>query len=1227
MASYIKSASFSNVELNSGTNLNITNMTVNDVISSAKLTSSLIFSIDSPSSVTFAISDGSLELGNVAFTVVLNSIKLNESEFTINASYNARDIVYGNNNYVIALYNTDQYALSSGGTSFSTGDVYQSWFWTDTVYPQSIMYGNGRFVMHSGRYCYDSSNGSSWSRTSLSGGSNSWRAGPSLYGNGTFVITVNNNAHIFYSTNGTSWTRVSATAYTYIGAAYGAGKFVFLTADGNICYSTNGSSWSTTNIGNGSNWGALCFGNNKFVAISTTGAIAISTDGTSWTYYENKLNARSWVSVDYGNEKYVVIASSSNIVAVSYDGITWYETTLGSTNKAWSKIKFCNNIFWALSNSSNSGYKLNPDLTFKFDPTENTIAINNHALKNDTLTLSYNSIPSVKSGSLNVDLEMTQSNTYTLTQKYYIKDTTISIQADTITQVEKGSSWAFGSYPNTINYNGREYKYSSVSGDPASGSSIDSDKERIIYYTKILYNFTLTQKYYIKDTTTSIQSDTVKIVTEGNNWAFDEYPSIINYNGREYEYNSISGDSASGTNIDSNKERIIYYTKKLYTYTLTQKYYIEGTTTSIQANTITEATEGSSWSFGSYPSSITYNGREYDFVSISGESSGTNLDGNKERIVYYTKRLYTYTLTQKYYIESTTTPIKSDTIIQVTEGSSWEFGDYPSSIIYNDEEYKYSSISGDSASGTNIDSNKERIIYYTKKPTYTLTQKYYIEGTTTPIQSETVKTVVEGNNWAFDNYPDTIEYDNHIYEFKSIIGDSSSGTNINSNKSRIIYYTKIPNVYTLTQKYYIDGTTTSIQSDTVTEVTEGSSWEFGSYPNIITYNDEKYLFSSISGDDSSGTNLDSNKERIIYYTKRKSYTLTQKYYIEGTTTSIKDDTVDIVIEGYDWSFSNYPTVIYYNDETYSISSVTGDSASGTNIDSNKERIIYYIKKILPVYTLTHKYYIEGSTTSIKDTFVKNVVEGDNWEFDPYPNIITYNSEDYVFSYLTGDPSSGANINSNKERIFYYIKKPTEYTLIQKYYIDGTTTSIKTNTVKNVVEGSDWRFDSYPSTIVYNGETYEYKSVTGDNVSGTNITSNKERIVYYIKKLTPGQKFDYNVVTFPMSVSMISSLANDINMCYIKKYKLNYTDFNSSTSILFSNLISGHKIFKIKVIYKNPNANIIEFSIEGNKFILSNASNISTIDCDIEIVNDHIELVHSNNSMTSGTFEVHLYCRP
>ena len=482
MASYIKSASFSNVELNSGTNLNITNMTVNDVISSAKLTSSLIFSIDSPSSVIFAISDGSLELGNVAFTVVLNSIKLNESEFTINASYNARDIVYGNNNYVIALYNTDQYALSSGGTAFSTGDVYQSWFWTDTVYPQSIMYGNGRFVMHSGRYCYYSSNGSSWSRTSLSGGSNSWRAGPSLYGNGTFVITVNNNAHIFYSTNGTSWTRVSATAYTYIGAAYGAGKFVFLTADGNICYSTNGSSWSTTNIGNGNNWGALCFGNNKFVAISTTGAIAISTDGTSWTYYENKLNARSWVSVDYGNEKYVVIASSSNIVAVSYDGITWYETTLGSTNKAWSKIKFCNNIFWALSNSSNSGYKLNPDLTFKFDPTENTIAINNHALKNDTLTLSYNSIPSVKSGSLNVDLEMTQSNTYTLTQKYYIKDTTISIQADTITQVEKGSSWAFGSYPNTINYNGREYKYSSVSGDPASGSSIDSDKERIIYY-------------------------------------------------------------------------------------------------------------------------------------------------------------------------------------------------------------------------------------------------------------------------------------------------------------------------------------------------------------------------------------------------------------------------------------------------------------------------------------------------------------------------------------------------------------------------------------------------------------------------------------------------------------------------------------------------------------------------------------------------------------------------
>ena len=62
-------------------------------------------------------------------------------------------------------------------------------------------------------------------------------------------------------------------------------------------------------------------------------------------------------------------------------------------------------------------------------------------------------------------------------------------------------------------------------------------------------------------------------------------------------------------------------------------------------------------------------------------------------------------------------------------------------------------------------------------------------------------------------------------------------------------------------------------------------------------------------------------------------------------------------------------------------------------------------------------------------------------------------------------------------------------------------------------------------------------------------------------------------------------------------------------------------------YKNPNNNIIEFSIEGNKFILSNTSRISTIECDISILNDHIELVHSNNAMTSGTFEVHLYCRP
>ena len=438
-------------------------------------------------------------------------------------------------------------------------------------------------------------------------------------------------------------------------------------------------------------------------------------------------------------------------------------------------------------------------------------------------------------------------------------------------------------------------------------------------------------------------------------------------------------------------------------------------------------------------------------------------------------------------------------------------------------------------------------------------------------------------------------------------------------------------VATLTQKYYIDGTTTSIKDDDVITIDKGTSWSFTDYPSEITYNGDRYLFSSTVGDSSSGTNLDSDKERIIYYTKYipPAYTLTQKYYIEGTTISIQNDTVSYVTEGNDWSFDTYPSEIIYNEDRYLFSSTVGDSSSGTNLDSDKERIIYYTKYIPPVYTITQKYYIDGTTTSIKDDDVTTATEGSSWAFEDYPKTIVYNGTTYNFSYTTGDSSIGTDIASNKERIIYYVRNSSSdiYTLTQKYYIKNTTTSIKPTVTTSLGVGSTWQFDAYPNSIIYNDDTYVFDSISGDSAMGINLDSNKERIIYYARYEAPITPPGSGIVEFPLSTPMMSCLYNDINMCYIKKYLVDYTTLNENTTINLGNLVNTHKIYKINVIYKNTIDTLIEFTIGDIKFIVNGTFTIGSVDTDITIINNCVILTHSNTTMSSGTIEIHLYCKP
>ena len=705
MATYTKSASFSYSNLNSGSNLNITDLTSSDVITNVKLTSSLKFHTNISSPVKFSIYDGTTKVNTSEFSVSYNSLNANVTANSIDGTYNAMDIAYGGGTYVIAINNDKYYAHSTNGSSFTSDNLYKTWFVADTVYPVRVLYGNSKFVIHSGRYSYYSSNGTSWSRVSMSGGSSSWRAGPTVYGNGTFVATLNGNAYHFYSTNGTSWTRVSANSRTYTDGAYGGGNFVFITSDGTVDYSANGSSWSSTSIGNGSGWNGLVYDGTKFVAINTSGGIATSTNGISWSYFANKFSAHNWKSIAYGNNMYIAIVNSSNIIAVSFDASTWYEGTLGDISKPWNRITYCNNKFWALCSSSSTQITLDPSLIYALSP---NIANNNitYRLNSTSLKLTTENLPNAFEGSMNVDLSMKHPENYTITQNYYIENTTTKLKtSDTSTEVE-GNSWSYPSFENTLTYNGEIYDQTTTSGDPETGT-LNTNKTRNVYYK--LRTHTVTQHYYIENSTTKVKDDDITVVSAGKNWSYPTVESVLTFNGEIYDQTTMSGDSQTGT-LDSDKTRIVYY--KLRTHTITQNYYIENTTTKLKTTDIVIASAGKTWSYPAFENTLTYNGEIYDQTSVSGDSQTGTLDGNKTRNVYY--KLRTYTLTQHYYEENTTTKVKPDDTIVVSAGKNWSFPKYSDLIKIDKVTYLYSYATGDPASGMNLDSNKERNIYYSR---------------------------------------------------------------------------------------------------------------------------------------------------------------------------------------------------------------------------------------------------------------------------------------------------------------------------------------------------------------------------------------------------------------------------------------------------------------------------------------------------------------------------------
>ena len=138
---------------------------------------------------------------------------------------------------------------------------------------------------------------------------------------------------------------------------------------GYFAYSTDGINWTEGTIsGTSRGWISVCYGNGKYVAVGynidngynliSGNDFAYSTDGMNWTEGTISSTSRRWQSVCYGNGKFVAVADISKYFAYSTDGIHWIEGTISSTNRYWESVCYGNGIFIAVASNYYYAYSI-----------------------------------------------------------------------------------------------------------------------------------------------------------------------------------------------------------------------------------------------------------------------------------------------------------------------------------------------------------------------------------------------------------------------------------------------------------------------------------------------------------------------------------------------------------------------------------------------------------------------------------------------------------------------------------------------------------------------------------------------------------------------------------------------------------------------------------------------------------------------------------------------------
>ena len=219
-------------------------------------------------------------------------------------------------------------AVSADGTS-----------WVYNPIPNSIPLANWSDITYSnGNFMAVGAADPGYSITMYSGDGVNWTRGDnSIQGNfvslasngiGTWVaVSPSTKAAYSVGDQKTLWTTTDNLPWSDGGIAVTYGNGVFATIAGGIinsnkaAYSTDGISWTETSVPLAKQWVSMAHGNETFVVISATGDVVYSPNGKDWLTNVSGLPGINWTNVRYGNNTFLAV--SNQYAALSTDGIAW----------------------------------------------------------------------------------------------------------------------------------------------------------------------------------------------------------------------------------------------------------------------------------------------------------------------------------------------------------------------------------------------------------------------------------------------------------------------------------------------------------------------------------------------------------------------------------------------------------------------------------------------------------------------------------------------------------------------------------------------------------------------------------------------------------------------------------------------------------------------------------------------------------------------------------------